>query len=101
MKKFIIAGAGAVAIFGGGALVGANAPSQEISACVNNSSGEIKIVDADATCKKNETLLEWNKQGPAGVDGIDGIDGIDGMSTASTSTASTARTVSTACPAIG
>ena len=77
-KKFIIAGAGAIAIFGSGALVAANTPSQEIYACVNNSSGEIKIVDADATCKRNETLLEWNKQGPQGETGPQGDPGRQG-----------------------
>jgi hypothetical protein len=30
-----------------------------IHACVNNSSGEVKIVDANASCKHNETALDW------------------------------------------
>jgi hypothetical protein len=34
-----------------------------IRACVNNSSGNIKIVQANARCKNNETLLEWNAAG--------------------------------------
>lgn len=39
-----------------------------IHACVNKSSGEIKIVGADASCKKNETALHWpgTSPGPGG-----------------------------------
>ena len=32
----------------------------QVRACVNNNSGEIKIVDANALCKNNETLVEWS-----------------------------------------
>ena len=34
-------------------------PATKISACVNKSSGEIKIVDADDDCKKNEDPISW------------------------------------------
>jgi len=34
--------------------------------CVNNSSGEIKIVAPTATCKTNETAVDWSITGPAG-----------------------------------
>jgi hypothetical protein len=40
-----------------------------IHACVSNSSGEIKIVGANATCPSNYRALEWNIQGPAGQQG--------------------------------
>jgi hypothetical protein len=30
-----------------------------IHACVNKNSGAVKIVDANASCKKNETALDW------------------------------------------
>jgi len=36
-----------------------------IHSCVNKSSGEIKIVDANATCKNNETALDWPATSPA------------------------------------
>ena len=35
-----------------------------IHACVNNSSGEIKIVGANASCKNNETALHWPAVAP-------------------------------------
>jgi hypothetical protein len=40
-----------------------------IHACVSNSSGEIKIVGANATCPSNYRALDWNIQGPAGSPG--------------------------------
>jgi hypothetical protein len=49
-----------------------------IHACVNNSSGEIKIVAETATCNGNRSPLDWNAQGVAGADGEDGEDGADG-----------------------
>jgi hypothetical protein len=36
-----------------------------IHSCVNKSSGEIKIVSANATCKNNETALDWPATSPA------------------------------------
>lgn len=36
-----------------------------IHACVNKSSGEIKIVNATASCKNNETALDWPATLPA------------------------------------
>ena len=40
-----------------------------IHACVSNSSGEIKIVGANANCPSNYRALDWNIQGPAGQQG--------------------------------
>ena len=37
-----------------------------IHACVNNSSGTLKIVGPNASCKNNETALDWGIVGPAG-----------------------------------
>jgi hypothetical protein len=37
-----------------------SAQSQQISACVNNSSGTIHIVGPNGTCSSNERLLTWN-----------------------------------------
>ena len=37
-----------------------------IHACVNNSSGTIKIVGANDECKKNESALDWNQTGIQG-----------------------------------
>lgn len=49
-----------------------------IYACVNNSSGTIKVVSATTTCANNEILLVWNgdgTQGPAGPTGPTGATG--------------------------
>ena len=40
-----------------------------IHACVNNTSGEIKIVGANSNCPSNYRALDWNIQGPAGQQG--------------------------------
>jgi Collagen triple helix repeat (20 copies) len=58
----IVAAAFVVAL----ALAPRSADAQQIFACVNNSSGEIKIVAQNATCKNNESLLVWNVAGPQG-----------------------------------
>jgi hypothetical protein len=52
-----------------------------IYACVNNSSGTIKIVSATTSCANNEILLVWNgegTQGPAGPTGPTGPTGATG-----------------------
>lgn len=40
-----------------------------IHSCVNNTSGEIKIIAATANCPSNYHSLDWNIQGPAGAQG--------------------------------
>ncbi len=37
-----------------------------ISACVNNSSGELKLVSPGTACAKNWALVQWNTIGPPG-----------------------------------
>lgn len=55
-----------------------------VYACVNSSSGTIKIVTADTTCKTNEVKLSWDvagvqgPQGPAGPQGPQGPAGAQG-----------------------
>ena len=57
------------------------AAANSIYACVNNSSGTIRIVGASASCANNEVLLVWNVSGTNGTerdqrnDGTDGTDG--------------------------
>ena len=46
-----------------------------IHACVSNTSGEIKIVGANATCPNNYRALDWSIQGPAGQQGAQGQQG--------------------------
>jgi hypothetical protein len=40
-----------------------------IHSCVNNTSGEIKIIAANANCPSNYRSLDWSVQGPAGQQG--------------------------------
>jgi hypothetical protein len=51
-------------------------PQLTYYACVNNSSGTIKIVSAATTCKHNEQKIEWNQAGPAGEPGESGGNGV-------------------------
>jgi len=49
-----------------------------IYACVNNSSGTIKIVSATSECSNNEIQLVWNADGVAGPPGPQGPNGPTG-----------------------
>ena len=49
-----------------------------IHSCVNNTSGEIKIIAATANCPSNYHSLDWNIQGPAGQQGPIGPQGLQG-----------------------
>ena len=50
----------------------------QIYACVNNNSGEVKLVGQNTTCKNNETLVVWNIVGPQGLIGPAGAAGPQG-----------------------
>lgn len=63
------------AAFLGGA---AAARADAISACVNKSSGSIRIVGSAGDCRRPELFLQWNKDGSLGPKGFDGKDGRDG-----------------------
>ena len=45
--------------------------SNVINACVKNG-GQVRILDANDSCKKEEQPLSWNVQGPPGVPGQPG-----------------------------
>ena len=47
-----------------------------IHSCVK-SNGDIKIVEATATCNNNETTLDWNGQGVPGPTGPAGVSGYE------------------------
>ena len=50
-----------------------------ITGCYNTGGGSLDVIDATATnCKKNETRLDWNVQGPKGDPGTNGEDGVSG-----------------------
>lgn len=76
MKRFALLCAAAIVLSAFG-LNGATQAqqAQQLYACVNNSSGEIKLVAQDAACKGNETLVVWNVVGPQGMIGPQGPQG--------------------------
>lgn len=49
-----------------------------INACVANTGGRVRVVDAGAACKRKERPLSWNAQGPAGDPGTPGQPGPKG-----------------------
>ena len=69
------------AIFGVATVVSAHSgPSSTgtIHSCVNTSSGEIKIVAADAVCSNGRQPLDWNAAGQTGPQGPAGATGPEG-----------------------
>ena len=59
----------------------ASAPQAEagtIYACVKKKTGAARFVTKAAKCRKGETRLTWNTQGPAGNNGAKGLNGING-----------------------
>jgi Lamin Tail Domain/Collagen triple helix repeat (20 copies) len=49
-----------------------------INACVKKGSGQVRVVKQGAACRKNESRLSWNAQGPAGPRGAAGPTGATG-----------------------
>jgi hypothetical protein len=62
----LAAGLGAMAVASGGEIY---------HACVNNSSGTIKMISESGTCAQNELRIVWNQQGPQGPAGAKGDQG--------------------------
>ncbi|HZI38860.1 MAG TPA: hypothetical protein VFF24_11195 [Acidimicrobiia bacterium] len=44
-------------------------PSPTIHACVHRETGQVRIVSGGEQCRRPETALEWNAEGPAGPAG--------------------------------
>jgi len=59
-------------------LVSANAATVTYYACVNNSTGTIRIVTQTTTCKTGEHKIQWNQVGPQGPKGTTGPQGPQG-----------------------
>src|SRR5712692_2304321 len=55
------------------------AQSAAIFACVNSSSGEVKIVTEGTACNGNRTLVQWDVVGPPGPTGPQGPKGDPGL----------------------
>ena len=64
-------------VIGGVAIAQTSAPTH-ITACVADTTGNVRIVGSTSDCKPNEASMTWSQQGPAGRDGTDGMDGAQG-----------------------
>lgn len=49
------------------------AATNVLYACVKQEEGQIRMVSTAASCKKNETPVQWNVVGPQGPQGVPGI----------------------------
>jgi hypothetical protein len=49
-----------------------------INACVKKGSGQLRVIRTGSGCRKNESRLSWNVQGPAGPRGATGATGVTG-----------------------
>jgi hypothetical protein len=56
----------------------ASASTVTYYACINNSSGAIRIVAKSTTCKSGEHKIQWNQAGPEGPKGPQGPQGTQG-----------------------
>ncbi|MEN3280734.1 MAG: hypothetical protein V7607_1874 [Solirubrobacteraceae bacterium] len=74
-----ILGAVALAAAAGGVAVAAPGDGATVFACTNNLRQSIHFVDEGVPCDAGETLLTWNKQGPAGPPGERGPQGAAGV----------------------
>jgi len=77
--KLIAVGAACAAIVAVGTTyaLAQSAATETLRACAN-SAGVMRLVDADASCKKGETAVEWNVAGPTGPQGPKGDPGPPG-----------------------
>jgi hypothetical protein len=60
------------------AQVPASASTVTYYACINNTSGAIRIVTKSTTCKTGEHKIQWNQTGPEGPKGPPGPEGPQG-----------------------
>ena len=50
-----------------------------LRACANKTSGVLHLVKPGSKCRKSESGVSWNQQGPRGLQGIQGQNGRDGL----------------------
>lgn len=70
----VIALLGAVGLFAGNALAHGGDISK-IHGCVNNTSGTLRVVGENDTCRAGESPLDWSKEGVPGPQGEQGPEG--------------------------
>ena len=76
--KAFVAGVLVGGVLLGTAVVGAQVTSGEISGCVSDRTGSLRVVDDGAGCRSTEHELTWGTQGPAGPPGPVGPEGPPG-----------------------
>ncbi len=77
-NKLAVAGATTMAVLTGGVAYGAIGPAADgtIRACVNTTTGAMRMVDPAApTCASGETATSWNQRGATGATGATGPTG--------------------------
>jgi len=79
MRRFVLASlAAAVMVSSLGVLAQVSPMVTTYYACVNNSTGAIRIVTSGTTCHSNEHKIHWNQVGPQGPPGPQGPQGPKG-----------------------
>lgn len=78
-------GAGTIAVAHGG-------DTTRIHACVNKTSGVVRLVGPTQACASNENAVDWAIQGPVGPMGPQGIQGIQGIQGLTGTTGATGAT---------
>jgi hypothetical protein len=79
-KRWLVS-APVLAVFMAGGIAYATIPAPDgvISACYGKSGGTVRVIDSAVTkCGRNETSLDWNRQGPKGDPGPPGPKGDPG-----------------------
>ena len=74
--QWLFVGAGLTFAIAG--VTSANAQGNTVFACVNNSSGAVKLVSAGTVCPSGSTLVSWNIVGATGPTGATGQTGAQG-----------------------
>jgi hypothetical protein len=82
IRRIVITGAAALALVAGGTAAGATLAGPvggdgTIHGCYD-SGGNVKVIDASATCPKTYTSLNWSQTGPQGAPGPQGATGAQG-----------------------
>jgi len=97
MKRFAVVGAAVAASVAVAGVALATIPNAGVISACYQSGGILRVIDVegDATCKKNETSLAWNVQGPQGAQGAQGIPGLQGETGATGATGASGATGAT------
>ena len=74
----VIATAALVVVVGGVAVAAIPGADGVVKSCYANTTGQLRVIDSDASCAGGETQLSFNQQGPSGPPGPKGDPGSPG-----------------------